>query len=118
MKTHVNKLKRGKFLWLENFNVRGRSNYEKGDSDWTIDNSTATKVYQIPPFDPPIKLFFLISDTIHSFARQMLQPFVTSTLAITVIGMKGKVNQNFELLVADGHDAEDIQVVSISNTLF
>ena len=33
VKMHVDKLKRGKFLQLENCNVRGRSDYEKGDSD-------------------------------------------------------------------------------------
>jgi len=48
----------------------------------------------------------------------MLQPFVTSTLVVTVIGVREEVNQKFELLVADGHDAEDMQVVSTSSTLF
>ena len=48
----------GKFLGLENFSVRGRSNYDKGVSDWTIEISTATKVSKILPFDPPIKFFF------------------------------------------------------------
>ncbi len=48
----------------------------------------------------------------------MLQPFATSTLVITVIGVRGEVDQKFELLVADGHDAEDIQVVSIFSNLF
>ena len=33
VKMHVNKLKRGKFLRLENFSVRGWSDYDKGDSD-------------------------------------------------------------------------------------
>ena len=118
VKTHVDKLKRGIFLRLEKFSVRGRSDYDKENSDWTIDISTATKAYEIPPFDPLIKLFFHVSDTIRSFERQMLQPFATSTLVGTVIGVRGKVNQKFELLVANGHDAEDIQVVSIPSTLF
>ena len=48
----------------------------------------------------------------------MLQPFATSTLVVTVIGVRGEVYQKFELPVVDGHDAEDIQVVSTSNTLF
>jgi hypothetical protein len=114
----MDKLKRGKFLRLENFSGRGRSGYDKGDLDWTIDISTATKVFEIPPFDPPIKLFFHVSYTIRSFARQMFQSFATSTLDVTVIGMRGDVDQKFELLVADGHDVEDIKVVSISRTLF
>ena len=105
-------------LRLENFRVIGRSDYDKGDLDWTIDISTAAKVSDIPPFDPPIKLFFHVSDSIRSFTWRMLQPFVTSTLVVTVIGVRGEVDQKFELLVADGHDAEDIQVVSISCTLF
>ena len=73
---------------------------------------------KIPPSDPPIKLFFHVLDSIHSFARRMLQPFATSTLVVTVIGVRGEVYQKFELHVVDGHDAEDIQVVSTSNTLF
>ena len=113
VKTHVDKLKRGKFLWLENFSVGGWSDYDKGDSDWTIDISTVTKVYEIPPFDPPIKFFFHVSDTIRSFARRMLQPFVTSTLVVTVIGVWREVDQKFELLIADRHDAENIQVLII-----
>ena len=48
----------------------------------------------------------------------MLQPFVTSTIVVTVIGVRGEVDQKFELLVAYRHDAEDIQVVSIFSTLF
>ena len=103
---------------LENFSVRSRSDYDNGDLDWTIDISTATKVSKIPPFDPPIKLFFHVSDSIRSFARRMLQPFVTSTLVVTVIGVRGEVDRKFELLVADGHDAEDIQLVGTSSTLF
>ncbi len=98
--------------------MRNRSDYDKGYSDWTIHISTATKVFEIPPFDPPIKLFFHVSDTIRFFARRMLQPFATSTLVIIVIVVRGEVDQKFELLVVDIHDAEDIQVVSISNILF
>ena len=118
VKTHVNKRKRENFLRLQNFSVRGRSNYDKGDSDWTIDISTATKVSEILPFDPPIKYFFHISSTICFFARRMLQMFVTSTLVVTVIGVRGKVDQKFELLIADGHNVENIQVVNTSSTLF
>ena len=44
--------------------------------------------------------------------------FAISTLAVIVIGVRGKVDQKFELLIVDGHDVEDIQVVSTSNTLF
>ena len=67
--------KREKFLWLENLSVRGQSNYDKGDLDWTKYISTATKIFEIPPFDPPIKLFFHVSNTIRFFARRMLQLF-------------------------------------------
>ena len=98
--------------------MRNRSDYDKGYSDWTIHISTATKVFEIPPFDPPIKFFFHVSDTIHSFAWQMLQPFAISTLVVTVIGVRGEVDQKIELLVVDGHDVGDIQVVSTSSTSF
>jgi hypothetical protein len=33
VKTHVDKLKKRKFLLLKNFNIRGQSYYDKGDSD-------------------------------------------------------------------------------------
>ena len=33
---NVNKLKRGEFLQLENFSVRGQYDFDKEDSDWTI----------------------------------------------------------------------------------
>ena len=48
----------------------------------------------------------------------MLQPFATSTLVDTVIGVRGEINKKIELLVVDGHDVEDIQVVSTFSTLF
>jgi hypothetical protein len=48
----------------------------------------------------------------------MLQPFATYTLVVTVIDVRGEVDQKFELLVADGDDVKDIQVVSTSNILF
>jgi hypothetical protein len=40
---------------LENFYVKAITNYEKGDSDWMIELSMATKMKTIPTFDPPLK---------------------------------------------------------------
>lgn len=79
---------------------------------------TATKVFEIPPFDTPFKLLFHVSDTIHSIAWQMLQPFAIFTLVVTIISVRREVDQKVELLVVDGHDAEYIQVVSTFNISF
>jgi hypothetical protein len=77
-----------------------------------IELSTTTKVRTIPTFDPPLKLHFMPKDTIRSFSRLMLQPFVTTTIAFVVIGVRGEIDSKFELLVYDGSSLEDIQIVS------
>jgi hypothetical protein len=66
IKTHSKLIEKGNFL-LENFSVKAKSNYDKGDSNWTIELSTTIKVKIVPPFDLPIKLFFHPKDTINSF---------------------------------------------------
>jgi hypothetical protein len=66
----------------------------------------------IPTFDPPLKLHFMPKNTIHSFSHHMIQPFATTTIAFVVIGMRGEIDNKFELLVADGSSPEDIQIVS------
>jgi hypothetical protein len=77
-----------------------------------IELSTSTKVTTIPTFDLPVKLHFLRKDTIRSFSRHMFQPFVTTTIAFTIIGMHGKIDSKFELLVANKSNPKDIQIVS------
>jgi len=67
----------------------------------------------IPPFDPPVKLFFHPKDTINSFGQCILQPFVTITITFAIIGVHGEIDGKFELLVADGTSLEDIQIVNI-----
>jgi hypothetical protein len=42
----------------------------------------------------------------------MFQPFVTTTIAFTIIGMHGKIDSKFELLVANKSNPKDIQIVS------
>jgi hypothetical protein len=92
--------------------MKAKINYEKGDSDWTIELSIATKVTTIPTFDPLVKLHFLPNDTICSFSCHMLQPFVTTTIVFAVIGVHGKIDNKFELLVADRNKLKDIQIIS------
>jgi hypothetical protein len=69
-------------------------------------------VTTIPAFDPPVKLHFMPKDIIHSFSCHMFQPFATTTIAFAVIGVRGEINSKFELLVADGNNPENIQIVS------
>jgi hypothetical protein len=66
IKTHSKLIKKRNFL-LENFSIKAKSNYDKGDSNWTIELSTTIKVTIVPPFDPLIKLFFHPKNTIDSF---------------------------------------------------
>jgi hypothetical protein len=87
--------------WIFLF-VKAKSNYEKGDLDWTIELSTTTEVTIVLPFDPPIKLFFHLKDIINSFGRHMFQPFATTTIAFAIIDVHGEINGKFELLVANG----------------
>ncbi len=116
IKTHSKLIEKGNFL-LENFSVKAKSNYDKGDSNWTIELSTTIKVKIVPPFDLPIKLFFHPKDTINSFGWRMLQPYATMTIGFVVIGVHGEINGKFELLVANGTSPEDIHIVDIYITL-
>jgi hypothetical protein len=112
IKTHAKFIKKGCFLQFENFFVKAKIDYDKGDFDWMIELSIATKVTTIPTFDLPVKLDFLPKDTIHSFSRCMLQPFATTTIAFVVIGVRGEIDNKVELLVIDGNNLKDIQIVS------
>jgi hypothetical protein len=42
----------------------------------------------------------------------MLQPFATTTIAFVVIGVRGEIDNKVELLVIDGNNLKDIQIVS------
>jgi hypothetical protein len=92
--------------------VKAKINYDKGDSDWTIKLSIATKVTTIPTFDSLVKLHFLPKDIIRGFSRHMLQPFATTTIVFVVIGVHGKIGNKFELLVANRSKPKDIQIIS------
>jgi hypothetical protein len=92
--------------------VKVKTYYNKGDFDWTIELSTATKVTTILAFDPPVKLHFLPKDTICSFSHHMLQPFVITTIVFIVIGVRGEIDNKFELLVANKSSLDYIQIVS------
>ncbi len=92
--------------------MKVKTNYDKGNYDWTIELSTTTKVTTILAFDLPIKLHFLLKDTIHSFSRHMLQPFVITTIVLIVIGVRGEIDNKFELLVPNKTNLENIQIIS------
>jgi hypothetical protein len=117
VKTHDEFIKKC-FLWLEYFFVKAKINYDKGDYDWTIELSTTTKVTTILTFDLLVKLHFLRKDTICSFSRCMIQPFVTTTICFIVNGVHGEIDSKFELLVANKSDPKDIQIVSLKIKIF
>ncbi len=91
IKTHVDLIKKGCFLRLENFFMKVKTDYDKGDSNLTIELSIAINVSTIIAFDPPVKLHFLPKDTIPNFSRCMLQPFVVTTIVFIIIGMHGEM---------------------------
>jgi hypothetical protein len=93
-------------------------NYDKGDSGWTIELSTTTKVTTILAFDSLVKLHFLWKDTIHSFSLHILQPFATTTIVFVIIRMPSEIDSKFELLVANGSSPKDIQIVSFWKSSF
>jgi hypothetical protein len=51
--------------------MTAKTNYDKGNSNWTIELSTAIKVTIIPTFNPLVKLHFLPKDTIYNFSHHM-----------------------------------------------
>jgi hypothetical protein len=112
IKTHVEFIKKGCFLRLKNFFVKAKKNYDKGDSNWTIELSTAMKVTTIPTFDPLVKLHFLPKYTIRNFSHHMFQPIATITIDFAIIGVHGEIDSKFELLAANRSNLEDIQIVS------
>jgi hypothetical protein len=112
IKTHAEFIKKGRFLQLEFFFIKVKTYYNKGDSYWTIELSTTTKVTTIRAFDPLVKLHFLPKDTICSFSHHMFQPFVITTIVFTIIGMRGEIDNKFELLVVNRSSLKYIQIVS------
>ncbi len=98
--------------------MKAKTNYDKGDFNWMIELSTTTKVTTIPTFDIIVKLYFLPKDTICSFYRYMLQPFATITIVFVVIGVRGEIDNKFELLVVDESSLEDIQIVRFLKSSF
>jgi hypothetical protein len=93
--------------------VKAKTNYDKGDYDWMIKLSIATKVTTILAFDLFMKLQFLSKYIIRNFSHRMPKPFTTITIAFVVVGVCGEIDNKFELLLVDGNILEDIQIVSI-----
>ncbi len=92
--------------------MKAKTNFVKGDLDWMIELAIATKVTTILAFDVPMKLHFLLKDTIRSFSHCMMQPFATTTIVFIVIRMHGEIDNKFELLIIDESSPKDIQIVS------
>jgi hypothetical protein len=111
-KTHAEFIKKNGLLCLENFSMKAKIDYDKGDSNWRIELSIAIKVTTILAFDRLVKLHFLPKDTICSFSHRVFQPFATTTIVFVVIGVCDEIDSKFELLVADGKNPKDIQIVS------
>lgn len=72
IKTHSELIKKNIFLWLEKVSLKNKFDYDKGDSNWTIELSIVIKVTIFFPFDPLIKLFFDPKDIINNFGQCML----------------------------------------------
>jgi hypothetical protein len=81
--------------------MKAKTNYNKENFNWTIEVSRDTKVKTILAFDPLVKLHFMPKDTIHSFSHHMFQPFTTIVIIFYVIGVRGEIDNKFELLVVD-----------------
>ncbi len=113
IKTHVEFIKKSCFLWLENFFVKAKIDYDKGYYNQKIELSTTTKMKTIPTFDPLVKLHFLLKDTICNFSFRMLQQFATTTIVFVIIGVCGDINSKFELLVVDENNLKNIQIISL-----
>jgi hypothetical protein len=71
IKTHVEFIKKDGFLRSENFSMKAKIDYDKGDFDWMIELFIATKMKTISSCDLPIKLHFLPKDAICNFSRRM-----------------------------------------------
>jgi len=74
--------------------VKAKTNYDKGDYDWTIKLSIATKVTTILTFDPFMELHFLPKDIIHSFSHRMLKPFTTIIIVFVLLECVGRLIAN------------------------
>ncbi len=85
IKTHAKFIRKCCFLWLENFSMKAKIDYDKGYFDWMIELSTSTKVITIPTFDHPMKLHFLPKDNIHNFFCHMLQPLLQPPLILLLL---------------------------------
>jgi hypothetical protein len=110
--THSKKLVVGKFFRLENFSVKEKDVYEKGDSDFVLWISSSTVCSSISPSSPPFVLHFLATDTISSFATRMHAKFSIATILVVVTAVRGEIQDCYELRVADGVNPGDIQIVS------
>jgi hypothetical protein len=58
IKTHAKFIKKCHFLQLKNLYVKAKTDYDKGDFNWTIELSIAIKVTTILAFDLFVKLHF------------------------------------------------------------
>jgi len=95
------------------FFVKAKIDYDKGYYNQKIELSTTTKMKTIPTFNPLVKLHFLLKNTIRNFSFHVLQQFATTTIVFDIIGVHGDINSKFELLVVDGNNLKDIQIISL-----
>jgi hypothetical protein len=82
--------------------VKAKTNYDKGDYEWTIKLSIATKVTTILAFDLFMKLQFLSKYIIRNFSHRMPKPFTTITIAFVVIGVCGRLITNLSYCLLMG----------------
>ncbi len=116
LKTHFELIKKGNFLRLQIFFVKNKFDYDKGDSNWTIELSIAIKGTIVLPFDLPIKLLIDPKDIINNFGWLHVITFCNN-ITFVISGVLGEINGKFELLVVNGTSTKDIQIVNIYTTL-
>jgi hypothetical protein len=69
-------------------------------------------VITIPTYDPHLKLLFLLKDAIRSFSCHMSNHFATTTILFVITEVRSEIDNKFELLVVNGSNPKDIQIVS------
>ncbi len=108
---HKGKFTKGKHLRIENFTLRTRPKFERGDLHLSLWLTTSTKVLILDKFD--YNLHFFHADTIPSFNKRIHDKWATTSIAIVVIWFHREVNGHFEFIVGYGDSPEDVQMVCI-----
>jgi hypothetical protein len=84
IKTHAKFIKKGYFLWFENFSMKAKIDYDKKIPIQRL-NFPQPQKWTIPTLDLLVKLHFLPKDTICSFSRNMFNPLLQPPLFLLLL---------------------------------